>query len=524
MTGLWPWCAAAASGALLALCFAPASLGGLAWVAMVPLFAALWFSQEWSRWERFRRFALGGVTGLVFFVGSLHWLWTVTIPGWLVLAAYCSIYPALWAVFTGEVAPRSRAGYEEPGWMLSRPNLWAAALSASAWVGLEWLRGIVFTGFAWNSLGVALHENLPIIQIADVTGVAGISFLLVFVNGIATTTLFRLREEIVRRKMRAHFDFSCAVVLVALCFGYGVRKIFESAPESRPLTFAAVQANIPILEKRDPAFEEEILITHERLSQAALAMKPDLLVWPEAATPHPLFLHQPSWDTVRGIADAFDGDFLLGTVHYEERGDFNSAVLLTGQGQNAQLYHKMHLVPFGEYVPFRESFPVFAWLVGDLVPEDFNFGPSATILEMAAVPVKIGALICFEDTQPYMARMFAARGAQLLVTLTNDGWFLESAGSEQHRANAVIRAVETRLPLLRVANTGVTCLIDPHGREVERLEENNGNTFFAGFLTGTVNVPAKPTPTFYTLNGDLFTHACLGLAALGLLLRIRPPR
>lgn len=506
---------------MLALCFAPASLGGLAWIALAPLFAALWFSTPWARREWLRWLALGGLAGVVFFVGSLHWLWTVTVPGWLVLSVYLAIYPALWAAFTGWIAPRAPAGSLDPGWMLSRPNLVACAFSASAWVGLEWLRGYVFTGFGWNSLGVALHENLPIIQIADVTGVGGISFLLVFVNGIATTTVFRLREEILRHKMRAHLDFSLAVVLVALAFGYGVRKIFQAPPESRPLTFAAVQANIPILEKRDPAYEQEILNIHERLSQAALAMKPDLLVWPEAATPHPLFLHQPSWDTVRRIAEGFDGDFLLGTVHYEDRGDFNSAVLLTERGQDAQIYHKMHLVPFGEFVPFRESFPVFAWLVGDLVPEDFDFGPSPEILEMKAVPVKIGSLICFEDTLAYMARKFAAGGAQILVTLTNDAWFLQSAGSEQHRANAVFRAIETRLPLLRVANTGVTCLVDPLGREVQRLEEEDGNTFFAGFLTGTVQVPLKPVPTFHTLNGEVFSYACMGFALAGVLLRIR---
>lgn len=503
------------------MCFAPFDLGGLAWVALTPLIAAVWFSEPPARHRALRLFFLGYVCGLGYFVGSLHWLWTVTIPGWLLLGAFLAIYPGLWTLFLGLVAkPRPRANDELPVWFRSRSNLLAAVLASSAWVVLEWVRGTLFSGFGWNGLGIGLVDNLPMIQFADITGVAGISFLLVMVNVVSVVTVVRLRMEILRKKMRAHYDFSLTVVLVAAAFSYGARVLMTPPPESQELTFGAVQANVPISIKRDTAQEDKILDLHVRLSEFVLAQKPDLLIWPEAATPQPVFLNQKSWDAVRGVAERHDGDFLLGSVHYEERGDFNSAVLLTRHGSDAQIYHKMHLVPFGEYVPLRKSFPVFAWIVGDLVPEDFDFGPTASVLDLASKPFKIGPLICFEDTLAYLARQFVQGGAQVFVTVTNNAWFLKSAGSEQHRDNAVLRTIENRIPMIRVANTGVTCAIDRFGRETHRLQETDGNTFFEGFLVGSVQIANTSQPTFYTLNGDLFTLICFVVAALATVITI----
>jgi apolipoprotein N-acyltransferase len=336
------------------------------------------------------------------------------------------------------------------------------------------------------------------------------------VNITALVTAVRLPMEIQRKKMRAHLDFSLTVVLVAAAFAYGARILLAPPPASNELTFAAIQANVPIYEKRDPEFEARILALHERLSETAIAFQPDLLIWPEAATPQPLFRDDPSWQTVRRLAEKHSGDFLLGTVHYDELGDFNSAVLLSDHAKAAAIYHKVHLVPFGEYVPFRKSFPLFAWIVGDIVPEDFDFGPQVGVLTMKTKPFKIAPLICFEDTLPYLARQFARKGAQVFVNVTNDAWFQRSAGSEQHRANAVFRTIETRLPMIRTANTGVTCAIDAFGRETHRLQEESGNTFFEGFLLGKVQVPTEPKPTFYTLNGDLFAQACVLLSLLGM--------
>ncbi len=511
MKTFWPWLCALASGVMLALCFAPVDQGGFAWFALTPLIAALWFSEPWKKHDDWRLFLLGYLTGFGYFLGSLHWLVTVTTLGWIALSAYVAIYPALWAAFTGAILCPRQSPYEaRPVWLKSWNNLRVAALSASAWVGLEWVRGEIFTGFGWNSLGIALHRNLALIQIADITGVGGLSFLLVMVNVMIVITVKRVRTELGRHALRPHYDFSLTVALVAVVFGYGVRQLFAKPVESLPLRVAAVQANIPVHAKRDLMNEKFILDLHTRLSETALAMKPDLLVWPEAATPQPALQDQANWDAVLAVAKQHKGDFLLGTVY----GDFNSAALLTEQGAKAALYHKVHLVPFGEYVPLRQSFPLFAMIVGDLVPDDFSFGPGPKLLEMAAQPVKIAPLICFEDTLGDLARQFAGLGAQLFVTVTNDGWFLESAGSQQHFHHALFRCAETKLPMLRAANTGVSGIIDRFGRPANILVNEQGRTFFEGLLIGEVAVPVNPAKTFYTLNGDVFSLACLAVGIL----------
>lgn len=508
MKTIWPWLCALASGAMLALCFAPASLGGLAWVALTPLICALWFSQPWEKREWARHLLLGYVAGFGYFLGSLHWLVTVTVPGWIALCLYLAAYPAIWALFAGALKPRQSPFEAKPVWMKSWHNLAISALASAAWVGTEWLRGVAFTGFGWNSLGVALHENIALIQVADITGVGGISFLLVMTNMMIVITIRRLQTELGRHKLRPHYDFSLTVALVALAFSYGVRELFQKPVPSEPLRIAAVQGNVPITVKRDPDHEEAIRDLHTRLTEFAMAATPDLIIWPEAATPQPLFTNQRDWDVVRGLAEKHDGDFLLGTVNIDNFGDFNSAVLLTQHGKTAQTYNKIHLVPYGEYLPLREWIKYPEWITSQ-IPDDFDFGRSAAVLEMARKPVKIAPLICFEDTLGDLARRFVEKGAQLFVTMTNDGWFLKSAGAQQHASHAIFRCVENKIPMVRAANTGVTCVIDPFGRIRQRCD-----SFVEGVLIAQVDVPKAPKNTFYTLNGDLFSIVCLGIAGL----------
>jgi apolipoprotein N-acyltransferase len=512
MRRFWPWLCAILSGALLTLCYPPANLGGLSWLALTPLVCALWFSEPWKNYDGLRLLLLGYAAGLVYMLGSLHWLITVTVAGWIALCLYLGIYTALWALFVGTVAkPRQSLLETRPMWLKSSNNLRIAALAAAAWTALEWLRGVVL--FGWNGLGIALHQNVALIQICDVTGVGGLSFLVAMVNMMIVITLKRLKIEIGRDKLRPHYDFNLTVALVALVFGYGARQLFRPAPAAESLSIAAVQANVPVIDKRDPEQEERILDVHTRLTETALAVNPDLLIWPEAATPLPLFSDQHNWDVVRELAKKHNGDFLLGTVHFDQSGDYNSAVLLTEKAKNAQIYNKIHLVPFGEYVPLRDSFPLFAWIVGDLVPDDFDSGKEPVIFEMSKKPVKIGPLICFEDTLGDLTRQFALRGAQVFVTMTNDGWFLRSAGSQQHTIHSLFRCAETKLPMVRAANTGVSCVIDRFGRIVNRLQNDKGSTFIEGVLFAQLDVPKDPKKTFYTRNGEVFSLVCLATTA-----------
>lgn len=515
----WPWGLSVLSGVLLGICYPPFAWGDVVWVALTPLIVAVWFLPLETRRRGFFCAGLGYVMGAVSFGIHLFWLTTLTWPGWALLSLYLAVYPALWAAFLGTVLqPRGNARDGRPVWLSSLFNLRIAFLAAAAWVALEWARGWVFTGFGWNALGVAQHANIPLIQIADLAGVGGLSFLIVLVNITAVSTVKRLALEIGRGARRPHYDFALVIGLVALAWTYGIRQIFAPTPESLPLKIAAVQGNIPQTTRNDPAFEFDVLETYRKHTEFAALGGPDLILWPESATPRPVFNDQRTWDTVKDLTTDFAGDLLVGTVHFSEQGDYNSMALLTNRGADAQLYHKMHLVPFGEYVPLRQAFPFFAWVVGDLVPDDFDAGPYPEVLEMAAKPVQIGPLICFEDTLAYLARQFALRDAQVFAVATNDGWFLQSAGSRQHVNNAVFRCAETKLPMVRAANTGVTCVVDRFGRVREELRSPSGNTFIEGVLFATVDVPVRPVQTFFTRFGDLLSPLALILsgAALGL--------
>ena len=519
------WILAVLSGIAMALCYAPVGWGDLCWVALVPLICAAWLLKPPARRHRLWLAGLGYVFGCAFFGISLFWLTTLTTPGWAALSLYLSFYPALWVLFLGTVAKPS--GEDRSGrsvWLSSLHNLLACGSAAAAWVALEWLRGVLFPQFPWNNAGIALHANIPLIQIADITGVGGLSFLIVLANLMLVATVKRLVLEVGKGVRRPHYDFAVTVALVALSWGYGMRQFYTPQPETVEFSFAAVQANIPQNIRNNLTFESDVQARYTQHTQVALAMKPDLVLWPESATPRPLFNDQGTWDYVRALAESHDGDFLLGTVHFSEQGDYNSVALLSNHGKEAQMYNKMHLVPFGEYVPFRSAFPLFAWIVGDLVPDDFDPGTYPVVLEMSAKPVKIGPLICFEDVIGDIARQFALRGAQAFAVVTNDGWFLASAGSRQHAAHAVFRCAENKLPMIRAANTGVTCMVDRLGMVRETLQSEKGNTYIEGVLFGKVSAPKNPIPTFYARYGEVFSIACLAvatLAAAGFFLRKR---
>jgi len=499
----------------MVLCFAPFGWGDLCWVALAPLVCAIWFSGRTGGRPWLRAAGLGFVFGAVYFGGSLFWLTTLTAPGWLALSLYLAAYPALWAVFVNAVAtPQGSDRGGRPVWLSSLHNLRACALGAAAWVALEWLRGVLFPQFPWNSVGIALGKNIPLIQLADLTGVGGLSFLAVLANLMAVATVRRLAGEVRLGVKRPHYDFAITVALVALAWGYGLRQMLAPAPETTDVTFASVQANIPQNIRNDLTFEADVLAALARHSAAAVAMQPDLILWPESATPRPVFNDQTTWDAVRAVAEGHGGDFLLGTVHFSEQGDYNSAVLLSDHGKEAQMYHKMHLVPFGEYVPLRNAFPLFAWIVGDLVPGDFDPGPYPVVFELTAKPVKIGPLICFEDVLGDLAREFVLRGAQAFAVVTNDGWFLDSAGSSQHLAHAVFRCAENKIPMIRSANTGVTCQVDRFGMVRETLQDEGGSTFIEGVLFGKLAVPNHPQPTFYARFGEVFSILCLAVSGL----------
>ena len=543
ITKLWPWLAAICSGLLYAACFAPFNLTWFCWIALIPLIAAVWFSGTESRRPWLRNLLLGYVAGLTFFWTVFSWLTTVTVLGWFVLQFYMAIYLAIWAWFCGLVRPRRKinrataskwdqmlaqarrsAAPLQPPWTSSTNNLRLALLLAAAWTALEWLRGWIFSGFGWNGLGVALHDTWPLIQIAEFTGVAGLSFLVAFTNVIILTTAYRLILEARTRMMRPHFDFTVTMAVIVGVLVFGVRAT-QISPPAKPLRVAAVQSNVPQTQKFDPQFTRKIFDQFRRLSEIALRSNPppELLVWPESSMPGPVLTDPESYNFVMDLAASAETDILLGTID-EEQGDvYNAAMLVSDGGERVQMYRKVHLVPFGEYVPGRHTVPLLARIVGDQVPGDFKAGTEHTVFTLTNREIRVSPLICFEDTIGELTRQFvlpteSSPGANLLVDVTNDGWFQHSAGSHQHLANAIFRCVETRRPMIRAANTGVTCFVNQFGRVTQELQDGKGSTFAEGVLTGEVMVPTEYELTFYSSHGELFAKACLAIALIAIVL------
>ena len=522
---LMPWAMALLSGVLTGCCFTSLPeriLSWVPWIALAPLCWALWILPlPAATGPRARHcFLLGWVAGISGFLISLFWITTVTVAGWVALCAILGIYHGLWGLFAGWILRPLGAGPDPSrAWLGSARNLLVALLAAAAWTALEWLRGTLFTGFGWNSLGVALAGNIPLIQIAGITGTPGLTFLCVLGSATAAVTVERLLREVRTGRPRPHLDFFAAIFLVVLCFSHGVKLLTAPEPPATLLRVAGLQGNIPVYDYWDRNKESPILERYLELSRTALKGDPDLLVWPEAATPRPLLLDEITFDSVKDLASGSRADFLIGSIHYEAdpKGDYNSAILLSDHASSSQIYSKVHLVPFGEFVPFRKSFPLLAWIERKEVPYDFDPGKGPALLGMTSRPVRLGPLICFEDTLGDQTRRTAALGAQLLVTLTNDGWFEHSAGTRQHLANARLRTVETGLPLLRVADTGISCVIDRFGRIRRELHGPGGDTFIEGILNAEIAVPRHPDPTFYTRHGDLFAHSCLAVTATALM-------
>ncbi len=555
---VWAWPAAAISGSLLGLCFPPFNQSWAIWVGLMPVTVALWFWNGNNAKRRLKRaFLIGWLMGAFYFGASLHWVLAITeaqvplgvaIIGWLALSLYCALYPGLWAMLVSFLArPRERWGrYEgEKVWLASAHNLGIALIAALAWPGLEWIRGVLFTGFGWNGLGVAIHDYLSLIQLADLVGSYGLSFFIVFLNVLGVAVVIRLYREFRSRKMSPHFDFIAGTALLALWFIYGLQRyVPDDSPqaESERVIVGVVQPHIPITYYMTMADQKIFDDIYDRLNEGSKEIvewfdhhnqtqevdeRQDLevLIWPEAVIPagYQVRTEEGAGDFIRTwLSD--DYDLLFGNVHWEVKPEFahlpdeeltidqyhsyNSATMIDGDGNN-QIYRKMHLVPFGEYVPFRQQLPFMHDLLGHLVPADFDRGKKAEILETTNNGIKLGALICFEDTVPGLVKKFKQNGAEVLVNLTNDGWFGQSYLLEGHLINSKLRTVENRLPMVRATMNGISAHMDSNGqatvapyRKMFSTREPGGGYRF------DVNIPA-PRYSLFSQVGDLFSVSCL---------------
>ncbi|MDW8348904.1 MAG: apolipoprotein N-acyltransferase [Verrucomicrobiae bacterium] len=493
---------ALSSAALLTLALPPYSQSWLAWFALAPWILAVRQSPT--------RKSLTVITLLFAFpyhIATLWWIGHVTVLGMVTLCAYLSCYPLLFAHLIYRPLTNLKI-------LSSFPILKLSLTAAALWTVLEWIRSWFLTGFLWNHLATTQYLNLAFIQVVAFTGVYGPIFLLVLANFVLALTLLRLIAEAQRAQpVRPHLDFSLTFACIAVCFAIGLRELLtpEDGSGLKPIRIAAVQANIPqeVKATRDLT-AEEIFEKHVRLTHLALPLKPDLILWPETSTGYTLLDLLYTRSQIFELAQ--QSDFLFGVLerHYPDK-IYNTACLIPRGAKeiNAmQIYRKNHLVMFGEYTPLAEFFP----FLRNLVPysHDLTAGEEPNLLEAVQGSLRLAPLICFEDVVPSLVRRFAALKPQILVNLTNDGWFKDSPGALQHLANSVFRCIETGLPMIRSTNTGITAIVSPRGAITHRLTDENGRDVeVEGVLTASLNIRSNPKETFYTRWGDVFVYGCL---------------
>jgi apolipoprotein N-acyltransferase len=480
------WMAAACavvSALLLFAVFPPLEWTWTAWVALVPLLVMA------RRAPAKLAQRMGWIAGFLFWLLSVRWLTHVTVFGWIFLSAYCALYllPAVW------LANRWRGG--------------AAGFAASlavVWCGSEFLRGWIGGGFPWNPMGAGLTPWLPAIQIAEFGGVWLVSGLVVFANALLAWAV---------AERRGWGAWALCALGVAAVLGWGAWRVERLAKPERSIRVALVQTSIPQDEKWVMAKIEMIYARLQELTlQAQTDPKLELVIWPETALPDDVRNSTPSyalvWSLCTNGTQLLTGSLDTAVLDSSEPLYYNSAFLFNEEGTVIGEYDKRHLVIFGEFIPFENWIP-WHWQAAMGMPASISAGKGGAVFHAGKGQIPLSPLICFEDILPYLARADVRAGSRLLVNLTNDAWFDEYVSPHQHMRNAVLRAVENRVPLVRAANTGVSCVIEPSGRVAAFLSDGRGRTDAAGVLWADVPVPPDGMSlTFYARFGDMYGIAC----------------
>ena len=482
---------AALAGFALHLAFPRPGWDLLGWVALAPVLA-LAATAGTPR----RAFIEGWVAGLAFFLPLLRWL-THTMTTFSTMGPVLAVLVVLalagyLALFWGGVSWAL-------AWLRARLGVWALWLAPALWVAAELARTYFLSGFPWGLLGYVPSQRLLVIQIAAWTGVYGVSALLVLVNTALAWTA-------VERRWRA----AAAATLAAAVAVAGVLLVGRGhlAPANAPtLPVAVVQGNIPQAVKWDAAFKAETLQIYGDLTRAA-APGSRLVLWPEAAVPAYVRFEPGAMQWLTDLARGVRVPLLVGVPDADRDGSrtlyLNSAFLVDAGGLRAR-YDKIHLVPFGEYVPLKR----LLFFVEAIAAEIGDFAPGRQVALLPLEGTPFGTVICYEVIFPDLFRRFVAEGASFMTNITNDAWFGDSGGPLQHLAMVPLRAVENRIAIVRAANTGVSAFVLPSGAIQSTLPLGARGT-----LRG--DVPLRREETFYTRFGDIFAYACAAASCAAL--------
>ncbi len=489
---------------LITFSFPPFSIGFLAYVAVIPFLMVLEnksFKEVW-RWGYF--------AGLLVNLMLLYWIGWATIAGALsailVLPLYLAGFGAL------HVFSQKRWGN------------WGLFLAPCWWTAIEWTKTLGQIGFPWFTLGYSQSQYRTIIQFAEITGVYGVSFWIVLGNVL----IYQGVKLALSRTARPRYLFALAIwLLVPYLYGWIRLEQIQHWPTST-IRVALVQGNIDPFKKWKTEYKDSSFVKYEALSLEAANAKPDLIVWPETATPCWLKQEFEYLSRVLRLVNAVAAPLLTGTPDYEfisntEYRSYNSAILLQPNSTAIQSYSKMRLVPFGERIPFEDSFPFT--LIGELLdklemgqgnfspgdhPVVFRFKPRAREaggVQARADSLSFGVAICYESVFPQIVRDFTVRGAQFLLVITNDGWFGKTSMPFQHLDYAVFRAIENRVSVARATNTGISAVIDPCGRILKTT-----NLFEEATLV--YDLPILNQPSFFVRHGSVFAYGVLILSGV----------
>ena len=491
---------AAAAGALTAIAFPKFDLMFFAWISLIPLFFLL------AKARPRHGLLLGGIAGAVFYAILLYWIPDVpahyghvpVVLSLLIDALLVLLLASFWALF---------------GWIFAllrgRLNDTAFFIAPFVWVALEYAITHVLTGFPWGLLGVSQYKNTAFIQISAITGVYGVSFMLVLFQSFFVASIESMKRA----------PFAVAAIAMAVVHLGGVLTMPKTGTGPETFKAAVIQGNVSSDISWNLMTAEQttaLFVEHMDLSRKAQQAGASLIVWPEFSVPLCFSCTDPLSVRFRALLEDFVQDtgvtLVVGTNETagqgEDRQYFNSSLCLA-PGRAVSRYAKMHLVPFGEYTPYKAVFGFVDKLtpsIGELTP-----GKAATLHSFREIP--FATPICYEIVFPDLVRRFTRRGARFLATITNDGWYGRSAAPYQHFAAAVLRAAENRRFLLRAATTGISGIIDPAGRVLAQSEIGTA-VFLAGEVTPSAGL------TFYARHGDLFSFLALTISAVFLILSL----
>jgi apolipoprotein N-acyltransferase len=494
------------SGALLVLSFPAFNYSLLAWFAIVPFHLAI-VGRNLKQ-----SLLLSFICGIVFFFGIFQW--GLEVSSYLFLHHF--LFSLFMGIYIGLVGLLIR--------VIARRHCFTFSLFAApfVWVTVEYFRSnIGFLSFPWALLAHSQHLHLSIIQIASIFGTYGVSFMVALFNSaMAATALVLLSRykknkstsfpSVSKRGVIALMGSAFALLFISIFYG---QLVIPDRNLGDGIKLSVVQGNIEQSKKWNPKYAGPIMKTYADLTTEASKNQPELIIWPEAATPRVISLDRRIYSQVKQIAMSSGAYILLGSSQHQKfkkksghQIKFrNSAFLIYPDSRKEnQRYDKIRLLPFGEYLPLKDSVPWSYINIPDI--RSFIAGTEFTVFQFQ--DFRFGVTICWENIFPDLVRQFVKNGAQFIVNITNEAWFKETAAPYQFLSMSVFRAVENRTYVVRCANTGISCFIDPSGRIIDRVKDATGKDLFVrGVLTGTI-MPVD-SKTIYTRFGDWFAWLCI---------------